>query len=75
MSIYGIDQLIRCIEPLEAQEGLIGLKISHYPHLTKQAKSRVHKWFLDKSYPNKKDVKVMSSEAVARILGGRGLNG
>jgi len=75
MTLYEMDQLVRCIEPLEAQEGLIALKVSHYPHLSKQDKSRVHKWFMDKSYSGKRDQKMLSAEAAAKMLGQRGLNG
>lgn len=44
------------ITPIEAQEALIGLTVSAYPHMSKEGQRKVHRDLHSKAYTEKKSI-------------------
>lgn len=56
------------MEQIECQEALMGFNISSYPHLEKNARTKLHRKVHSKAMP--KDQKPLSMEDLAGILNG-----
>lgn len=65
-------QLIKCIDIIKSQECLMNLKISDYPGMTKESRSKLFNSFKKTAYPifNAKEEKPITTEDLANILSG-----
>jgi len=57
------------ITVIEAQEMLLQMQISDYPHNKGDARRSFHKKIFNLAYPNNKESKILKSEDIALLLG------
>lgn len=57
------------IERIEAQEQLMALNISDYPHIKQKGREKIHRGIFEKAFPVDES-KSVSTEEMASILGG-----
>ena len=70
MKVIDFEILYQAITAIEAQEALLMLEVSDYPHLKPNARKKVYKRLQKLAYPAQKEEKALSMEEVSRILQG-----
>lgn len=71
MEAQDVDKLVAARDVLAAQETLEALSISGYPHLKREAASKLHREVYRKAYPDAFDKpRPMTGADLARMLNG-----